>query len=118
MRRLLLDLGAADEQIVVEDTARNTTLQSAVRCAAMLRDRADVGRVVVCSSRYHVRRCRMLMRLNGIRPDGSVRSRDAHRAGRVRYCYAWLREWAAMPYDAALIAGRRIGGALSRSRRK
>jgi len=112
MRRLLLDLGATEEQIVIEDTARNT-LQSAVRCAAILRDRRDVANVVVCSSRYHIRRCRMLMRLNGVRPDGSVASQDAHRVGPARYGYAWLREWAALPYDAVLMAGWRIGRALA-----
>lgn len=117
MRRLLLDLGAMDEQIVVEETARNTR-QSAVRCAAMLRARRDVASVFVCSSRYHVRRCHMLMRLNGIRPDGSVASHDAGRVGPLRYGYAWLREWAALPYDAMLATGRRFGGALIRSRRK
>lgn len=117
MRRLLLDLGAIDEQIVVEDTARNTR-ESAVRCAAMLRGRPDVGGVFVCSSRYHVRRCHMLMRLNGVRPDGSVASRDAARVGPLRYGYAWLREWAALPYDAMLTTGRRFGGALIRSRPK
>lgn len=109
MRQLLLDLGAADEQIVVEDTARNT-LQSAVRCAEILRDRSDVGSVILCSSRYHIRRCRMLMRLNGVRPGASVASRDAHRVGPARYGYAWIREWVALPFDALIMTGRRLGG--------
>ena len=113
MRRLLLDLGVSDDRIVVEDTARDT-LQSAVRCAAMLRARADVGAVVVCSSRYHIRRCRMLMRLNGIRPDAAVASRDAHRVGRARYAWSWARDLAALPFDAAGMSGRWLGRRLLR----
>jgi uncharacterized SAM-binding protein YcdF (DUF218 family) len=108
MRRLLLDLGASDDQIVVEDTARST-LQSAIRCSAMLCARADVGAVVVCSSRYHVRRCRMLMRLNGIRPDAAVASQDAHRVGPARYAWSWARDFAALPFDATLMSGHWLG---------
>lgn len=117
MRKLLLDLGVADEHIVVEDTARNT-LQSAVRCSAMLREREDVGSVFLCSSRYHILRCRMLMRLNGVRTGASVVSRDAHRVRPVRYGYAWIREGAALPFDALVMAGRRLVGALVVSRKK
>ena len=111
MRRLLLDLGASDDQIVVEETARNT-LQSAVRCSAMLRARGDVGAVVVCSSRYHIRRCRMLLRLNGIRPDGAVASRDVHRIGPARYAWTCARDLVAMPLDAIAMTGRRVWGRL------
>jgi len=113
MRRLLLDLGASDDQIVVEETARNT-LQSAVRCSAMLRGRGDVGAVVVCSSRYHIRRCRMLMRLNGIRPAAAVASQDAHRVGPARYAWSWARDVAALPFDATMMTGRWLGRQLLR----
>jgi uncharacterized SAM-binding protein YcdF (DUF218 family) len=115
MRRLLLELGVPDDRIVVEDTARNT-LQSAVRCAAMLRDRADAGAVVVCSSRYHVRRCRMLLRLNGIRAHGTVASRDAHRVGAARYAWHWARDLVALPYDAAAMTGWWVWRGLGRGR--
>ncbi len=107
MRRLLLDLGVPDDRIVVEDTARNTR-QSAVRCSAMLRARADVGVVVVCSSRYHIRRCRMLLRLSGIRPDAAVGSQDAHRVGTARYAWCWAREIMALPFDVAAMTGHRL----------
>jgi len=113
MRRLLLDLGVPDERIVVEDTARNTR-QSAVRCAAMLRARTDVGAVVVCSSRYHIRRCRMLLRLSGIRPDAAVASRDAHRVGRTRYAWSWARDLVAFPCDAVAMTGHRLRQRLRR----
>jgi uncharacterized SAM-binding protein YcdF (DUF218 family) len=113
MRRLLLDLGVSDDRIVVEDTARNTR-QSAVRCAALLRARADVGAVVVCSSRYHIRRCRMLLRLNGIRPDAAVASRDAHRVGAARYAWCWARDLVAFSCDAAAMTGYRLRQRLRR----
>jgi len=105
MRRLLLDLGASEDQIVLEDSARSTR-QSAIRCSAMLRDRRDVGAVVVCSSGYHVRRCRVLLRLSGVRTEGAVASRDAHRVGSLRYAWSWLREWIALPVDIAAMVGR------------
>jgi uncharacterized SAM-binding protein YcdF (DUF218 family) len=117
MREILLNLGVADEQIVVEDTARNT-LQSAVRCSAMLREREDVGSVILCSSRYHILRCRMLMRLNGVRSGASVVSRDAHRVGSARYGYAWIREGVALPFDALIMTGRRLVGAFAQSGKK
>jgi uncharacterized SAM-binding protein YcdF (DUF218 family) len=115
MRDLLLDLGASAAQIVVEDTARNT-LESAVLCSGLLRARDDAGAVVVCSSRYHVHRCHMLLRLNGVRPDALVASQDAHRVGRARYAWSWARDAVALPMDAVSMTGRRVWGRLRRRR--
>jgi len=107
MRRLLLEAGAAAEDILVEDQARNTQ-QSAVLCAGMLRGRGDIGAVVVCTSRYHMFRCRMLLRMNGIRTGAGVASDDAAFQSRARYIYSWLRELFAVPVDAAVSAWRRL----------
>ena len=112
MRRLLLSMGALEEQVVVENTARNTR-QSAIRCAGILRNRGDAASVILCSSRYHVRRCGMLLRLNGIRPDAVVASADASRVGRRRYAYAAVRDWCAYPWDAALMCGAQLKRTLS-----
>ena len=112
MRRLLLSMGALEEQVVVENTARNTR-ESAIRCAGILRDRGDAASVVLCSSQYHVRRCGMLLRLNGIRPNGVVASADASRVGPRRYAYATVRDWCAYPWDAALMCGAQLRRALS-----
>ena len=109
MRRLLLELGVADDRILIEDRARNTR-QSASLCASILRRRGDVGDVLLCSSRYHLPRCRLLLRLNGIDCRSGAASDDAGAVGRGRYAYSWLRELAAMPMDAILVVLRRLTG--------
>jgi uncharacterized SAM-binding protein YcdF (DUF218 family) len=106
MRRLLLELGASENQILIENQARNTR-ESALLCAAILRRQGDVGDVLVCSSRYHVPRCRMLLRLSGVRSRMGVGSEDAAAVGRGRIAYSVLREAAAMPLDAILLAVQR-----------
>lgn len=109
MRRLLLEAGVAGEDILVEDQARNTQ-QSSVLCAGMLRGRDDIGAVVVCTSRYHMFRCQMLLRMNVIRTGAGVPSEDAAFQSRVRNAYSWLRELVAIPVDAAVSAWRRLRG--------
>jgi uncharacterized SAM-binding protein YcdF (DUF218 family) len=107
MRRLLLELGAREEQILVEDQARNTR-ESAILCARMLQGRDDVGAVIVCTSRYHIRRCRMLLRMCGIRTAGGAASEDAGFVGRGRHAYSWLREMVAIPVDAVRMTWHRL----------
>ena len=109
MRRLLLEMGVTEDRILIEDRARNTR-QSAGLCAAILRRQGDVGEVMLCSSRYHLPRCRMLLRLNGVRCGRGAASDDAAAVGRSRYVYSWLREVAAMPMDALLVVLRRVSG--------
>jgi uncharacterized SAM-binding protein YcdF (DUF218 family) len=110
MRRLLLDQGIAEAHILVEDKARNTH-ESAVLCSAILTARDDVGRVAVCTSRYHMARCRMLLRLHGIPTVPGAASEDAIFVGTAGYAYAWLREILAFPLDAvrSVWAGRCAG---------
>jgi uncharacterized SAM-binding protein YcdF (DUF218 family) len=109
MRRLLREMGVPEDRILIEDRARNTR-QSARLCAAILHRQGDVGEVMLCSSRYHLPRCRMLLRLNGIRCRGGAASDDAAALGTGRYAYSWLRELAAMPLDALLVLLRRLSG--------
>jgi uncharacterized SAM-binding protein YcdF (DUF218 family) len=106
MRRLLLELGASEDQLLVEDRAR-ITRESALFCAAILRRRGDVGDVLVCSSRYHLPRCRVLLRLSGVRSRMGVGSEDASAVGSGRFAYSVLREAAAMPLDAILLSVQR-----------
>lgn len=113
MRRLLLEMGAREDQILIEDRARNTR-QSASLCAAILRQRDDVADVLLCSSRYHLPRCRMLLRLNGVRCRSGAASDDARAVGRGRYVYSWFREFVAMPLDALLVTSRRAWNGMAR----
>jgi len=97
--------GIAAARILVEPTARDT-FQSALRVREMLAGREDVARLVVVSSAYHLRRCRLLLRLAGLPVEAAALpapGAEARRVGRGRWLWMRLREWPALPYDAALM---------------
>lgn len=103
MAGLLHEHGVPPCQIVLEETATDT-LSSAIACARLLRDEALLaGAVRVCSSGYHLLRCRMLLRMVG------VRSTACAPPPRPRWAWYWrFREAAALPYDAAAMLGWRL----------
>jgi uncharacterized SAM-binding protein YcdF (DUF218 family) len=100
MAGMLMEWGVPPGQITLEETGTDT-LSSARACAALLRGMA--GPVRICSSRYHLPRCWMLMRLAGVR----VTRCPPPPPGRHNW-YWWLRECVALPYDA--VAGLRLRG--------
>jgi uncharacterized SAM-binding protein YcdF (DUF218 family) len=102
MHDLLLGLGARPEQIILEDAAHDT-LSSAVNCAAILRMRGDVGRVFACSSRWHIPRCRMLLRAVGIAAEAAPMPPELPILGISSWLWYCMREAAAFPYDAIAI---------------
>ncbi len=102
MAGLLAGHGVAPERIRQEETGTDT-LSSAVACARMLA--GEAGPVRVASSGYHLPRCVMLMRLAG------VRATACPPPPRGSWAWYWrLREGAALPYDAAVMAVRRFAG--------
>ncbi len=105
----LREKGVAGDRILIESHGRDT-LESVRLCDRMLRARGDVGRILVCTSAFHQRRCALLFRLLGydvLRPD----MRDS-RVGLAsgRYARLVLKEVIATPYDALLLLGRRAIG--------
>jgi uncharacterized SAM-binding protein YcdF (DUF218 family) len=102
MARLLTEQGVAPDSILLEETATDT-LSSARAVARLLRVR-EIGasRVFAASSGYHLPRCVVLLRLFGVParpawpPFVPAGSRWMTRG------FWWLREAAALPYDAAL----------------
>jgi vancomycin permeability regulator SanA len=106
MRELLHKAGIHDSRILVENTADNTRA-SAIRCAAILRAHAELSPVLVCSDRFHQARCVMLLRACGI----AARAAPMLDERAVMRWQLWLfyrvRELAALPYDALMIALRR-----------
>jgi uncharacterized SAM-binding protein YcdF (DUF218 family) len=101
MARLLMAMGVPAAQITLEETATDT-LSSAVACALLLKGRP--GRVRIASSGYHLPRCLMLMVMAG------VRCTPCPAPARPRMAWYWrMREAAALPYDAVLMALRWIG---------
>ncbi len=101
MRDLLLERGVPEDEIELEDQARDT-LESVVLCTRLLRRRSPLPRVVVVSSRYHLFRCWLLFRLLGVRAGtGRIPGERAALGLRSRL-YHGLRECVATPWDALL----------------
>jgi uncharacterized SAM-binding protein YcdF (DUF218 family) len=111
MRDRLLQLGAVENQIILEDKS-DDTLSSVLNCAAILRRQPSFGRIFVCTSVYHVPRCLVLFRMVGIRASSISVSDDRAALGWRKWIYLRLREIAALPYDVAILAGRLLVGRL------
>lgn len=102
MATLLAEEGISSERILVEDRATDT-LDSAVLAAALLHERGDAGRVVACSSAYHLRRCRLLLRLAGIGAAGQAGQGNLASLGLRQWCYHSLRDALLLPFDGLLM---------------
>ncbi len=106
MRAQLLGYGVSEERIIVEDQGTDT-LSSAILCWRILRDRDQSTAVYVCSSPFHIPRCRLLLRILGLRTAAARMPGDRHPLGTVKWLYYVLREAAALPYDAIVMTLRR-----------
>ena len=93
MQRLAMAHGIPSRHILLEDRA-TSTLESALRCSAILRQRGW-SRALVVTDHYHLARALLAFRGCGIRAVGSaVRGKPARRLRRRWYYY--LREWLAL----------------------
>ncbi|MBK1657187.1 YdcF family protein [Paracraurococcus ruber] len=101
MARLLVALGESPERIREEPTGTDT-LSSVRACRAMLAGMGHAGPVWAATSRFHLPRCVLLLRLAGLQarpvPIGASRGDTWGRRW-----YWRLREVPAVPYDAALM---------------
>ena len=101
MADLLRGLGVPPGSILEEPTGTDT-LSSALACLALLRGLGHAGPVFAASSRFHLARCVLLLRLGGVKarpvPIGA-----SGNVGWLRRWYWRLREVPAIPYDAALM---------------
>ncbi len=102
MRDMLIAAGVAPERIVVEDKGRDT-LESVRLCDALLRRRGDVGHVEPCTSRYHILRCALLLRLTGWRVRKPHMPAEYGRLPIGMLIRFTLKELVATPYDAMLL---------------
>lgn len=99
MAGLLRDLGVPAGRIVEEATGTDT-LSSALACVALLRGHGHAGPVFAATSRFHLPRCLLVLRLAGL-PARPVP------IGGGEGWYWWLREVPAIPYDAVLAVFKR-----------
>ncbi|POF63981.1 hypothetical protein CFR73_01170 [Novacetimonas maltaceti] len=112
MAAMLRDLGIAAEDILPEETARDT-LESVQACSRLLRAMGHRGPVAVATSAYHLPRCMALMalarwRVMRVPPPPHPAARALPRR------WFWrLREGAALPWDVLLMLVRGRGSATS-----
>ena len=108
MRSYLLDRGFPADLILTEPEGVDT-LSSSVRCLEILRRQADVNAVVLCSSSFHLPRCRMIFRILGLSTESAAVPSDRRVLGTVRWLRASLREGPAILLDSTLAMGWRLG---------
>jgi uncharacterized SAM-binding protein YcdF (DUF218 family) len=109
MASLLIEHGVPAERLILEETGTDT-LSSARAIARLLRDRGIVAPVFAASSRYHLPRCLVLLRMLGV-PARAATPPRVPAAGRWwGRCYWWLREMVALPYDCVLALCLRLWG--------
>lgn len=106
MARLLREAGIAADRILIEDAAVNTR-DSALRCAAMLRERPTLGPVLACSDRFHQPRCVWLLRRAGIEAVAAPMPDERPAMRMNAWLYYRLREAAALAAERAAIILRR-----------
>jgi uncharacterized SAM-binding protein YcdF (DUF218 family) len=106
MARLLIERGVPDH-VIVRERDSTDTLDSARACARLLAGNSDARNVIVCSSRYHIPRCRLLLWQLGIRTQAGDMPSDLEHLGLAEWLFYVVREAVAIPYDAALALQRR-----------
>ena len=112
MRLYLVERGIQDEMILSEPEGRDT-LSSAIRCIEILRRRPDIRSVVLCSSSFHLPRCRLIFRVLGVATGAVAIRSDREIMGPRRWLRASAREVPAIVWDFMLALARRLRGAQS-----
>lgn len=112
MRAYLVGWGVQDHMILIEPEGRDT-LSSAIRCIEILRRQPDVRSIVLCSSSFHLPRCRLIFRILGV-ATGTVAIRsDRDVMGSRGWLRASAREVPAIVWDCLLALARRLMGVQS-----
>lgn len=107
MRSYLLERGIQDRMIMTEPKGLDT-LSSALRCIEILRQRSDAESIVLCSSSFHLPRCRLIFRALGYAARTAEIKSDRGVLGSSRWLRASIREGPAIIWDVALALGRRL----------
>lgn len=105
MVELLTRRGVTPERLIVDEASLDT-LQS-VAVAARLARAEGHAPVVAVSDDYHLPRIRLLLAMLGVASVGGPRSAGWPRGSWRHRLGMGLREGAAIPYDAAIVAVRR-----------
>jgi uncharacterized SAM-binding protein YcdF (DUF218 family) len=107
MKDLLLRRGVPGERILLEETGTDT-LSSVRAVRRLLIGRGEWAPVYVATSRFHLARCMVLLRLAGVPARAATPPPFPASPRRLRRYYWWIREAAALPYDTALMLWLRV----------
>jgi len=107
MTNLLRAGGVLDHRIIQEDQSKST-LESVVNCTRIIRQLTGITRVMACSDAYHLPRCRVLLRLCGIKAGGIAAVSGRHANSWYKWLWFHFREIPAVPIDAILLLARRM----------
>jgi uncharacterized SAM-binding protein YcdF (DUF218 family) len=94
---------------ILEEPTGTDTFSSVLACRALLQGLGHAGPVFAATSRYHLPRCLLLLRLGGV-PARPVPIGASGNVGLARRWYWRLREVPAIPYDATLMLWERVRG--------
>jgi vancomycin permeability regulator SanA len=111
MRDMLIAAGVPDNRILPEATGTDT-LSSVRAVRRMLLASPGLGPVFVATSRYHLPRCLLLLRVAGLDARACAAPPQPSTTPFFRRCYWRLREIPALPYDGALVLWQRATGRL------
>ena len=102
IRELLMRSGIGQQDILLEDQARDT-LDSIEFCHAILAGRTDIEVVVPCTSSYHIPRCVVLFRMLGYTTRMPPMPVDRLYLAFPKWLIYVIKECIALPYDALLL---------------
>jgi len=106
MRRIAVERGVCEDNIVMENTAR-TTLDSAVACSRIIR-RNGWSTALLVTDRYHMIRSTILFRLCGVKVSCSPAQYREFGPKRWKWWYWHLRELLALPWSLVRIYAQKI----------
>lgn len=105
MSELLRARGVPQAQIIIDDEATDT-VDTVLNFVRWINRTGPIERISVCSSRYHMPRCRMLLGLCGVDAHIPDMPGDRPFLSWARLSYFYLREMIAYPYDYVLLKNR------------
>ena len=110
MQRMLVEAAIGEDEIVLDSEARDTmdTIRNFTRMIGELSAR-ERG-VIVCTSRFHIPRCRLLFRLAGLRTQGAEMPPDHPGLPTGKWIYLSLREVPATLWDVFVLLTLRLLG--------
>jgi uncharacterized SAM-binding protein YcdF (DUF218 family) len=103
MKSLLIAADISDQRIITERKATDT-FESILYCDALLRQMDHVDWVAPCTSRYHLLRCRLLLRMLGWTVRHVEMPSDwGHVRPHIKLISYYFKELVSTPYDLLLL---------------